>query len=298
MQSVENKNTTDRELIVSRLLNAPIELVWKVWTEPDHIKNWWGPNGFTNTIFGMDMKAGGKWDYIMHGPDGTDYKNKSVFKEIVKYKRIVYEHVSGPKFTATIEFEKQGDKTFLKWHMLFETTEEFIRTVKTFKADEGLKQNVEKLQVYLDNQPAQFIDGIIVIERVYNAPVQKVWEAITDKDEMKKWYFDLAEFKAEPGFEFKFIGEGKQGEKFLHLCKVIEVVPKKKLTYSWRYDGYEGNSFVTFELFEEGNKTRVKLSHKGLETFPVTANKDFAKENFMEGWTYIIGTGLKDYIEK
>ena len=79
---------------------------------------------------------------------------------------------------------------------------------------------------------------------------------------------------------------------------MIEVVPKKKLTYSWRYDGYEGNSFVTFELFPEGNKTRLKLSHKGLESFPVTANKDFAKENFMEGWTYIIGKGLKEYIEK
>ena len=298
MQSVENKNTKDRELIVSRLLNAPVELVWKVWTEPDHIKKWWGPNGFTNTIFEMDVRVGGKWDYIMHGPDGTDYKNKSIFKEIVKHKKIVYEHVSGPKFTATVEFEKQGDKTFLKWHMLFETAEEFIRTVKTFKADEGLKQNVVKLQTYLDEQPAQFIEGIIVIERVYNATIEKVWKAITDRAEMKKWYFDLAEFKAEPGFEFKFIGEGKQGEKFLHLCKVIEVIPKKKLTYSWRYDGYEGNSFVTFELFEEGNKTRVRLTHKGLETFPVTANNDFAKENFMEGWTYIIGTGLKDYIEK
>ena len=78
---------------------------------------------------------------------------------------------------------------------------------------------------------------------------------------------------------------------------MIEVIPKKRLTYSWRYDGYEGNSFVTFELFPEGNKTRVKLSHTGPETFPVTANKNFAKENFMEGWTYIIGTGLKKYVE-
>ena len=75
-------------------------------------------------------------------------------------------------------------------------------------------------------------------------------------------------------------------------------MPQKKLTYSWRYDGYEGNSFVTFELFPEGNKTRLKLSHKGLETFPVTAHNDFAKENFMEGWTQIIGTGLKEYVEK
>jgi len=152
MSNEKNNDVESRSLTISRLFNAPIELVWKVWTEPGHIKNWWGPNGFTNTIFKMDVKPGGEWDLIMHGPDGTDYKNKSVFKEIVKHKKIVYEHVSGPKFLATIEFESQNDKTFLKWHMLFETAEEFIRTVKTFKADEGLKQNIEKLQAYLEKQ--------------------------------------------------------------------------------------------------------------------------------------------------
>ena len=115
---------------------------------------------------------------------------------------------------------------------------------------------------------------------------------------MKKWYFDLTEFKPEPGFEFQFYGEGKQGEKFLHLCKVIEVIPKKKLTYSWRYDGYQGNSFVTFELFPEGNKTRLKLIHVGLETFPITPNNDFAKENFEAGWTELIGKLLNEYLEK
>jgi len=150
MSNEKNNDVESRSLTISRLFNAPIELVWKAWTEPEHIKNWWGPNGFTNTIFKMDVKPGGEWDLIMHGPDGTDYKNKSVFKEIVKHKKIVYEHVSGPKFLATIEFESQNDKTFLKWHMLFETAEEFIRTIKTFKADEGLKQNIEKLQAYLE----------------------------------------------------------------------------------------------------------------------------------------------------
>jgi uncharacterized protein YndB with AHSA1/START domain len=120
-----------------------------MWTDPKHIVNWWGPNGFTNTINTMDMKPGGEWDLVMHGQDGTDYKNKSVFKEIIPFKKIVYEHVSYPKFTATIEFEEQGDKTFISWHMLFETAEQFVQVVKTFKADEGLKQNLEKLEGYL-----------------------------------------------------------------------------------------------------------------------------------------------------
>ena len=151
---MENKktidsNTSDRELLLSRMLNAPVKLVWEVWTNPEHIKNWWVPNGFTNTIYKMEVNEGGEWNFTMHGPDGTDYKNKSVFKEIVKHKKIVYEHVSGPKFLATVTFAEQGNKTLLTWHMLFDTAEEFKQVVKVFKADEGLKQNIEKLENYL-----------------------------------------------------------------------------------------------------------------------------------------------------
>ena len=146
----EIKNdTSDRELIITRLLNAPRELVWDVFTKPEHIKNWWGPNGFTNTIDKMDVKPGGEWEFVMHGPDGTDYKNKSIYKEIIRPERIVFEHVSGPKFIATITFTAEGNKTYLKWHMLFESAEQFQQVVKTFKADEGLRQNIVKLEEYL-----------------------------------------------------------------------------------------------------------------------------------------------------
>lgn len=151
MQNKDN-NTSDRELRITRLFNAPVELVWEVWTDPDHIKNWWGPNGFTNTIQKMDLQSNGEWNLVMHGPDGTDYKNKSIFKEVIPFKKLSYEHITGPKFLATINFEAQGDKTYIEWHMLFETREEFINTVKTFKADEGLRQNVEKLNHYLQTQ--------------------------------------------------------------------------------------------------------------------------------------------------
>lgn len=134
----------------------------------------------------------------------------------------------------------------------------------------------------------------IIVEQIYNAPISKVWTAITDKTEMKQWYFDLAEFKAEVGFKFQFMG-GTEDNKYLHLCEILEVIPQKKLTYSWRYDGYEGNSFVTFELFEEGGNTRLKLTHRGLESFP--DRKDFAKSNFELGWDEIINTSLADYLK-
>lgn len=135
----------------------------------------------------------------------------------------------------------------------------------------------------------------VIIERVYNAPIEMVWQAITDKERMKQWYFDIADFKPEEGCEFSFIGTDGDCVEYVHLCTVKEVIPNKKLVYSWRYQGYDGDSLVTFELFDEDGKTRLKLTHTGLNTFP--AQKAFNRENFLMGWTQIIGTSLKDYSE-
>lgn len=135
----------------------------------------------------------------------------------------------------------------------------------------------------------------LVIERTFRAPTNMVWRALTNNDEMKKWYFDIAAFRPEAGFEFQFTG-GTDTRTYLHLCKVTQVIPGKKLAYSWRYDGYEGESEVTFELFSRGDQTRLRLSHSGLETFP-SDNPDFASKNFVNGWASIIGESLKKYLE-
>src|SRR4030095_12968084 len=100
----------------------------------------------------------------------------------------------------------------------------------------------------------------IIVERTYDAPVGRVWTALTDVDEMRQWYFDLKEFNPETGCEFDFVVE-HEGNIYHHLCKVTEVIPQKKIAYTWRYKGEPGNSLVTFELFPEGNKTRLKLTH-------------------------------------
>jgi len=144
----------------------------------------------------------------------------------------------------------------------------------------------------------------ISISRLLNTSVEKVWKAITDKDEMKQWYFDIADFQLQIGFEFRFYAGSKE-KQWLHVCKITEIVAGKKLTYSWRYDGYSGISYVTFELFNEGDvadckagKTRVKLTHSGLESFPGETVPELKKENFAEGWNHIVGTSLKEYLEK
>jgi uncharacterized protein YndB with AHSA1/START domain len=135
----------------------------------------------------------------------------------------------------------------------------------------------------------------VVIERTYNAPVEKVWKALTDVDQMRQWYFDLKEFKPEVGFEFSFAVE-HEGASYHHLCKITEVIPQKKIAYTWRYAGEKGDSLVTFELIPEGNKTRLRLTHEGLDTFPKLPA--YARTNFEKGWTEIIGSSLKQYVEE
>ena len=139
----------------------------------------------------------------------------------------------------------------------------------------------------------------VVIERAFKASVERIWQAITNKEDMEKWYFKLAEFKSEVGFEFQFYA-GKDKKQWLHICKITEVVDREKLTYSWRYDGYPGISHVTFEIFPdlEESKTRLKLTHSGLENFPGHVVPELKKENFVEGWKAIIGKSLKDFLEK
>ncbi|MGO4291242.1 SRPBCC family protein [Chitinophaga sp. RAB17] len=139
----------------------------------------------------------------------------------------------------------------------------------------------------------------LVVERTLNAPVKAVWEAITDNEKLQQWYFKLPAFEARVGFEFTF-SAGKDGEQkeYLHRCKVTAVESLKKLSYTWRYEGYPGDSEVTWELFPEGNKTKLKLTHTGLHTFPVTADAAFAVESFTSGWNHILGKSLPDFLAK
>jgi uncharacterized protein YndB with AHSA1/START domain len=136
---------------------------------------------------------------------------------------------------------------------------------------------------------------VVVMDRTFNAPVGKCWQALTDVDQMRQWYFDLKEFRPEVGFEFEFVVE-HEGNSYHHLCKVTEVIPQKKIAYTWRYKDEPGNSSVTFELFGEGEKTRLRLTHEGIESFPKTPA--YARKNFEAGWTAIIGSELKRFVEE
>jgi uncharacterized protein YndB with AHSA1/START domain len=139
----------DREIVTERVFDAPRDLVYKAWTDPEHVAQWWGPNGFTNTIHEMDVRPGGVWRFIMHGPDGTDYKNQIEYLEVVKPELLVYLHESTPKFHVTVTFEDQNGKTRVTMRMLFDTAEQRDKVVKTFGAIEGAKQTFGRLGQHL-----------------------------------------------------------------------------------------------------------------------------------------------------
>jgi len=135
----------------------------------------------------------------------------------------------------------------------------------------------------------------VIVECRLKALVDKVWQALTNVEQMRKWYFNVNNFKPVVGFEFEFTA-GSENTQYLHKCVIKEVIPGKKIAYSWRYEGYQGNSLVTFELFEEGEYTQVKITHSGLETFP--DEEAFAKSSFNSGWTHILNHQLKNFVEK
>ena len=141
------------------------------------------------------------------------------------------------------------------------------------------------------------INRSVVIERVFGAEKDLVWKALTEKELMKQWYIDVEEFHAVVGFKFEFWGGEPGDEKWKHLCEITEVVVGQKLTYSWKYEGYSGMSYVTFELFESNEGTRLKLTHSGIDSFPSDI-PELAIHNFETGWKEAIQVALKEFLAK
>ncbi len=296
--STKNKAVEDylgREFVITREFDAPRELVFKAWTDPKHLAQWWGPKGFSNPVCEWDARPGRAIHVVMRAPNGADYPMGGEFREIAAPERLVF--TSGAlvekgkllfEFLHDVTFAARNGKTKLTIRSrVTKTTAGAGRYIGGFEA--GMTQSLERLAEHLVRKSEP-----LVIERVFNAPLALVWRAITVKEDMSRWFFDLTEFKAEAGFEFRFVVE-HAGHTYDHRCKVTEVIPRKKLAYTWRYEGYGGDSLVTFELAAAGGKTKLKLTHEGLETFPKTP--PFARKNFVGGWTQLIGSSLKDFVE-
>lgn len=137
----------------------------------------------------------------------------------------------------------------------------------------------------------------IIIEQIFNHSSDMVWKAITDINQMRKWYFEnITSFKPEVGFETSFTVQNED-RIFSHIWKITEVIPEKLIKYSWRYDGYQGDSVLTMELFQEDSSTKLRLTHTVIENFEDNI-PEFTRESGLQGWTYFIKESLVNFLDK
>jgi uncharacterized protein YndB with AHSA1/START domain len=263
--------TSDREIATTRVFDAPRDLVFDAWTSPEHVAQWWGPNGFTTTTHSMDVRPGGDWIFVMHGPDGTDYKNHIVYREVVRPERLVYDHVSGPLFHATVIFEAEGDKTRIRMQMLFETAALRNKVAEEFGAVQGLEQTLNHLGEHVAKLAAEHADDF-VITREFDAPRDLVFKAWTEPERLAQWWgpkgftLKVAKVDLRPGGMFLYGMTAPDGSEIWGKFIYREITPPERMVFI--------NSFSD----ENGGTTRHPMAPtwplEMLNTVTLTAHGD------------------------
>jgi uncharacterized protein YndB with AHSA1/START domain len=294
---VEN-DFAGREIVISRILNAPRELVWQAMTDPQHVVHWWGPRGFSTTIEEMDFRVGGVWKHVMHGPDGADYPNKSVFTKIVKPECIAYSHGGhkeggpGAQFESTWTFDALDDsKTKVTIRMLFPSAEERERVVKEFGAVEGGEQTLERLSEHLprmaEASPPAADAMTLVVTRMFSAPAERVFDAWLDPASVCHWLFatpdgEMRRVEIEPRVGGKLVIVEKRGETLADHVGTYEVIDRpRRLVFSYAYQGGK-SSCVTIEIEPLAGGCKLTLTHKLDPEWAAYVDKA------REGWTMVL----------
>jgi uncharacterized protein YndB with AHSA1/START domain len=278
-----------REIAATRLFDAPRELVWRMWTDREHVIHWWGPNGFTNTIDEMDVRPGGAWNFVMHGPDGTDYVNKCVYVDVAAPERLVYDHVTGPTFRASVTFAARGEQTEVTMRMQFESAEKRNDVAEKFGAVEGLNQTLDHLREKL----AALMAHDLVITRTIDAPRAVVWNAWTDERHVGQWWgprhFTTAvcTLDVRPGGAIRIDMQGPDGTIYPMSGSFVDLREPERLVMTTRAmedaDGHaklETLNVITFE--EEGGKTRLTMRGTVLKLEPEAVQ---AVVGMRQGWS-------------
>jgi uncharacterized protein YndB with AHSA1/START domain len=238
--------TSDREIVATRVFDAPRELVFQMWTDPKHISNWWGPRDFTTTTYEMDVRPGGVWRHVMHGPDGTDYQNEIVFLEVVKPERLVYNHVSEPPFQTTVTFAGQGGKTKVTARMLFESATLRNKVATEHHAVEGLHQTLARLGEQLTRMAGP-ADQEFLFTRVFDAPRSLIWKAFTESERLMQWWGPkgytmlTCTVDLRPGGVFHYSMRSPDGREMWGKWVYREIVPPERLVSVVSFTDAEGN---------------------------------------------------------
>jgi uncharacterized protein YndB with AHSA1/START domain len=245
-QTAENPGiSTDREIVATRVFDAPRDLVFQMWTDPKHISNWYGPRGFTTITHEMDVRPGGVWRHVMRGPDGTEYPNEIVYVEVVQPERLVYDHASPPRFQTTVTFVDQGGKTKVTAHMVFESAALRNKVATEHRAVEGLYQTLERLgeELHRMSETAEQFQ----ITRVFDAPRDLVWQVFTQPEHLMHWWgpkgFTMVTCKVDlrPGGVFHYCMRAPNGQDGWGKWIYREIAAPERLVTVVSFTDAEGN---------------------------------------------------------
>ena len=301
-------NTEGRELIFKRIFNAPREIIFAAWTDPQHVVQWWGPQGFSTTIQEMDVKPGGVWRLVMHGPDGRDYKNRIVFLEVVKPERLVYKHDpekgSEPvTFETTVTFVDRGDKTELTMRQLFPSAEILEQVAKKYGAVEGAKQTLGRLEGHLTTMASaknrsftKVGERDLLIVRIFDAPREIVFKAWSKPEHLSRWFapdgctLPTCEMEFRAGGRFRFVMQGPTGEKYPFDGSYVEIVEPSKIVFQGNIHDVPGQDvFTTVTFFEHEGKTKLVVH----QTYAMESD---ATRGAPMGWTQTLNH-LEEYVK-
>jgi uncharacterized protein YndB with AHSA1/START domain len=276
--------SSDREIVVERVFQAPRELVWLAWTDAKHLDKWWGPNGFRNQTHSMNFSVGGVWRYTMHGPDGKDWPNWIRYDEIAKPDRIAYSHGGEgdePHFHGVVTFSDLGKKrTKVVMRLIFPSAAA-VAEVKKFGAVEGGQQTLARLAGFLPHLEDGAAEKFMVLTRLFDAPPKLVFEAWTKPEMLARWwgpkgFKTSAQIDFRPGGAYRMIMVAPDGNEYPFHGKYTEIVPNERIVFDAFIEtanNLEVQTIVTFT--EENGKTLLTV----LQTIPTPR-----AEGQLEGW--------------
>lgn len=296
------------EIKITRVYDAPVDAVWDAWTDPEQVAQWWGPRGFTLTTHSKDLQPGGHWAYTMHGPDGTDYPNKTQYLEVEERRKLVYDHGGNddrpPMFRVTVLFSESAGKTKMDMTMTLPTPEA-VQEARKFIKKAGGDSTWDRLAEYLEKESSG--NEQFVVNRTFDAPLDVMFEMWTNPEHFARWLpptgFEMQFIRSDikPGGSTFYFMTNNKDVKMYGRAEYLKIEKPTSLVYTQQFCDEQENlsrhpkmptwpatMLTTVQLSEEGpDRTRVTVTW---EPHGATTREELeafinAKAGMTQGWT-------------